>query len=187
MAGMEANLTDNSGWIAGAVDEEASSPSGNGEELPVAAADQTVEAAEAPQPLPNDERKACDDAPEPSQARREAENDDDSGDSTTTSYKNLLALQARVAQARARIEFERDLIVEFFPTVEQEEVSSSMGPVPSSAPPSGSEEQLAAAAAARALASRAADHHVNQPADAEAGAQPVPRDDESVGSAEPHR
>jgi hypothetical protein len=65
-----------------AVDEEASSPSGNGEELVAAAgkpqptpADQTVEAAEAPQPLPNDERKACEDAPEPSQA----ETDDDSG------------------------------------------------------------------------------------------------------------
>jgi hypothetical protein len=59
-----------------AVDEEASSPSRNGEELAAAAgqlepppppSDQPVEAAEAPQPLPNDELEASGDAPGSSQ------------------------------------------------------------------------------------------------------------------------
>jgi hypothetical protein len=54
-----------------AVDEEASSPSRNGEELAAAAgqlepppppSDQPVEAAEAPQPLPNDELEASGEA-----------------------------------------------------------------------------------------------------------------------------
>jgi hypothetical protein len=54
---------------------------------------------------------------------------------------------------------------------EQEEVTSS-----APASPSWSEEQLAAAAA------HATGHHVDQPA--EADAQPLPSDDESVASAE---
>jgi predicted lipid-binding transport protein (Tim44 family) len=57
---------------------------------------------------------------------------------------------------------------------EQEEVTSS-----APASPSGSEEQLAAAAAA---AQATGGHHVDQPA--EADAQPLPSDDESVASTE---